>query len=211
LLQNLQDSGGGHAEKSFLERSFGAKSRKLFGNADVKPLVQGYTFGFCYPARLRQQRRLQAQRIAGQSIGSAPAAGFSVRTHAHLLRPGAWNFKNCLIPSMKIVRTISFRKNGSRCRAPESSRIWKGRFFDFLPGKINPSVPRKPEEIWRPQFHTDSRIRPSAMLPSPCRRTRLTVSVHCERDGETSTKSSSLGGRDFSPDDNRYLIWGFNP
>jgi hypothetical protein len=65
LLQNLQDSDGGHAEKSFLERFFSAKGRKLFGYADVKPLVQGYMFGICHPARLRQQRRLQAQRIAG--------------------------------------------------------------------------------------------------------------------------------------------------
>lgn len=61
LLQNLQDSGGGRAEKAFLEGRFGAKSRKLFGYADVNELIQGDTFGLCHLAGLRQQRRLQAQ------------------------------------------------------------------------------------------------------------------------------------------------------
>jgi hypothetical protein len=109
LLQNLQDSGGGHAEKSFLERFFGAESGKLFGYADVKPLVQGYALGICHPARLRQQRRMQAQRIARYSIGSVPAGfSFSERTHADLLRLGAWNVKNCSMSSLKTVRTIPF-------------------------------------------------------------------------------------------------------
>jgi hypothetical protein len=125
----LQDSGGGHAEKSFLERFFGAKSGKLFGYADVKPLVQGYTFGFRHPARLRQQRRLQAQRIAGYSIGSVPAAGFSPRAHANLLRPGAWNVKNCLMSRLKTVRTMLFRKTGSCCIPAGTDYEKKERFL----------------------------------------------------------------------------------
>jgi hypothetical protein len=36
---------------------------------------------------------------------------------------------------LKTVRTKLFRKNGSRCRAPDSSSLWEGRGFEFLPRK----------------------------------------------------------------------------
>ena len=34
----------------------------------------------------------------------------------------------------------------------DSSRLWKGQGFDFLPGKRRPSGPRKPRGIGRPQL-----------------------------------------------------------
>jgi hypothetical protein len=121
LLQNLQDSGGGHAEKSFLERFFGAKSRKLFGHAEVNQLVQGNTFGFRQLARLRLQRRLQAQRITGFPLGSV-LASFSVRAHRDLVRPGDWKVKCCSMARLKTVRT----KSSSSAPWPASDSSGKG-------------------------------------------------------------------------------------
>ena len=73
LLQNLQHSGGKHAENSLLEMFFGAYGGEFFGDGDVDELIQGCPFGLGHLARFRHQGSLQSQGILASPEVSIPS------------------------------------------------------------------------------------------------------------------------------------------